>query len=118
MNPDAYGTYALPLVVCTHSRWSSVSSMCGLVDVRMCGCADVRIGLRDGIFLWEMIGKSNGVRRAPLTGAGGGRGECSKCIWWLAVGLSLLIGIFLREMIGQSIACAGLPSHASDEAFG
>ena len=26
----------------------------------------MRIGLRDGIFLWEMIGKSIGVRRAPL----------------------------------------------------
>ena len=31
VNPDAIGTYALPR--------SSVSSMCGLVDMRICGCA-------------------------------------------------------------------------------
>ena len=48
------------------------SSMCGFVDGRMCGYADVRIcGCADWLsrreFLWELIGKSHGMRRAPLT---------------------------------------------------
>ena len=39
VNPDAIGTYALPLVVHTHSLRSSGSAMCGYADVRMCGLA-------------------------------------------------------------------------------
>ena len=50
-------------------------SKCECVDWLICGYADVRIGLRDGIFLWELIGKSNGVRWAPLIGAGGAGGN-------------------------------------------
>ena len=37
--------------------------MCGFVDVRMCGCADY-LSRRE--FLWDLIGKSNVVRRVPL----------------------------------------------------
>ena len=39
LNPDAIGTYAVPLVVHAHSLRSSGSSMCGFVDGRMCGLA-------------------------------------------------------------------------------
>ena len=41
-NPDANGTYALPLV--------AGSSMCGFVDLRICGFADVRNGCLEGSF--------------------------------------------------------------------